>query len=395
MLFDVTRLASVQIESKIPTGVDRVNLAYLRHYRGQSRALIRHWRRWVMLNETRSQLLFSALLNETPNPVATIRHLVARGHLSLPHVARHEILLNIGHSGLDDANYVEQVRRYDLRPFYFLHDLIPINYPEYCRQGEARLHHQRMLTMLQTGRGLITNSTDTARSLQSYVSTHRLPAPPVLVAPVGTATLPAPATQPPAQTRGRPYFVILGTIEPRKNHSLLLKVWRRLIETSLQAGKPVQDIPMLVIIGQRGWDCEHVVRQIERTPLLQGHILERPRCDDAQLSNWLCHARALLFPSFVEGFGMPLEEALMHGVPVIASDLSVFHEMAADVPDYLDPLNGPAWLEMVNAYMQPGSPVRAAQLTRMQAFRAPDWAQHFSLVDGFIQRLGGTTGHAP
>lgn len=395
MLFDVTRLASVQIEGKIPTGVDRVNLAYLQQYRGQSRALIRHWQRWVMLNDTQSQRLFSALLGETKKPISTIKRLVARGHICLPHVARHEILLNIGHSGLDDANYIEHVRRYDLRPFYFLHDLIPINYPEYCRQGEAQFHHQRLLTMLKTGRGLITNSTDTAESLQAYITTQRLTAPPVLVAPVGTASLPAADIHPPLQTKGRPYFVVLGTIEPRKNHILLLQIWRRLVETSSQAGLPEHEIPLLVVIGRRGWDCEHVTCQIERTPLLQGHVLEQSRCDDAQLSTWLCHARALLFPSFAEGFGMPLEEALMHGVPVIASNLTVFHEMAGNVPDYLDPLNGVAWLEMVKAYTLPHSPVREAQIGRMKNFTAPSWSQHFSLVDGFLQRLGEAPDHAP
>lgn len=394
MLFDVTRLASILIEGKIPTGVDRVSLAYLRHYRAQSRALIRHWQRWVTPDQTQSQRIFSALLGESSAPVATLKRNVARGHLRLPRMARHEILFNTGHSGLDHADYIRRVRRYGLKPFYFLHDLIPINYPEYCRVGEAELHRQRLLTMLKTGRGLIANSTDTATALHDYAQAQGLAAPPLLVAPVGTAKLPPPGAIPP-QAKGRPYFVVIGTIEPRKNHLLLLQVWRRLVETSLRANLREQDIPLLVIIGRRGWDCDHVFHQIDRNPFLQGHVLEQPGCDDARLSSWLCHARALLFPSFVEGFGMPLEEALAHGVPVIASDLPVFHEMAGDVPDYLDPLNGLAWLAMIKDYSQPDSRTRAAQMARMEGFTAPDWARHFTLVDEFIQRLGGQADHAP
>lgn len=377
----------------MPTGVDRVSLAYLRHYRHRTRALIRHWQRWVVLNESQSQRVFSALLNEFANPVAVIKRTVALGHLCLPQVTRGEILFNTGHSGLDCPSYVTQVQRYGLKPFYFLHDLIPINYPEYCREGEARLHHQRLLTMLRTGRGLIVNSVATETSLSDYVATHRLSLPPVLVAPVGTATLPPPDAAPPTQAKGRPYFVMVGTIEPRKNHTLLLQVWRRLVETSLRAGQDQQEIPLLVIIGRRGWECDHVFRQIERCPVLQGHVLEQTRCDDTQLSNWLSHARALLFPSFVEGFGMPIAEALAHGVPVIASDLEVFHEIAGAVPDYLDPLNGLAWLAMVTAYSQPGSPARQAQQARMAAFKAPGWARHFALVEAFLQRLGETVDH--
>lgn len=394
MLFDVTRLASLRIEGKTPTGVDRVSLAYLQHYRNRSRALVRHWQRWVRLDEKYSEKFFSALLGESSNPVATIKRTVARGHFHLPQVERHDVFFNTGHSGLDNARYEEHVRRYDLKPFYFLHDLIPINYPEYCRAGEAKLHHKRLLTMLQTGCGLITNSADTANSLRNYVSTHNMTMPPMLVAPVGTVKLPRPSAIPPEQALGRPYFVMIGTIEPRKNHSFLLQIWRRLVETSRQEGKQEHEIPLLVIIGRRGWECEHVFRQIERCPLLQGHVLEQTQCDDTQLSSWLSHARALLFPSFVEGFGMPIAEALAHGVPVIASNLDVFHEIAGDIPDYLDPLNGLAWLETIKAYSLQQSPTRISQLERITSFIAPDWEQHFSLVDEFLQRVGGTGIHA-
>lgn len=384
----------MKIEGKIPTGVDRVSMAYLQHYRKQSRALIRHWQRWVVLDEKQSQRLFSALLNESSTPIATIKRSVALGHLYMPQIARHETLFNTGHSGLDDVNYAKQVRRYDLKPFYFLHDLIPINCPEYCREGEAKLHRQRLLTMAQTGCGLITNSADTSSSLRNYLTTHHLPMPPVLVAPIGTAKLPPPSTVPPEQANGRPYFVMIGTIEPRKNHTLLLQVWKRLVETSLQEGKPKQEIPLLVIIGRRGWECEHVFRQIERCPLLQENVLEQTQCDDAHLSTWLSHARALLFPSFAEGFGMPIAEALAHGVPVIASHLTVFHEIAGQVPDYLDPLNGLAWLETIKTYSLPESLPRMSQLARIEKFTAPNWSRHFELVDEFLQRLEAPVAHA-
>ncbi len=61
-----------------------------------------------------------------------------------------------------------------------------------------------------------------------------------------------------------------------------------------------------------------------------------------ELSNWLAHARALLFPSFAEGFGLPVVEALSVGTPVIATDLPAFREAAGSIPEYLDPLDGPA-----------------------------------------------------
>jgi hypothetical protein len=74
-------------------------------------------------------------------------------------------------------------------------------------------------------------------------------------------------------------------------------------------------------------------------------------------------------------------------VPVLASDLGVFHEIADDIPDYLDPLDGPGWLARIQAYARAKSPERDAQLKRIERFREPTWAEHFEHVDGFLETL--------
>jgi len=141
-----------------------------------------------------------------------------------------------------------------------------------------------------------------------------------------------------------PYFVVLSTIEPRKNHWFLLQMWRRLVETMGDSA------PRLVIIGQRGWECENVAYMLERSEKLKGFVFEYSNCTDEELATYLHHAQALLFPSFAEGYGMPLVEALAFGVPVIASDLPVFREVAGEIPEYVDPLDGKRWAELVKEY---------------------------------------------
>jgi glycosyltransferase involved in cell wall biosynthesis len=380
MLFDVTRLAARLLEGKRPTGVDRVSLAYIRHFRQDAQALVRHWGRWVCPGERGSQLIFAALLGEAAHPARMIRKAVAMGHVLGSSVPRDALLFNTGHSGLDDPGYAAAVERFSLRPVYFVHDLIPVTHPEYCREGEACRHEQRLRTMLTTGSGLIVNSAATGAELHHYGKAVGLPVPPLVVAPLGTVALPAPQLSPPRQ---QPYFVMLGTIEPRKNHLMMLHLWRQMIEAQ------APNIPGLVIIGQRGWECEQVLDLLERSPGLKGKVIEHGGCDDAELSTWLHHAQALLFPSFVEGYGMPLAEALAHGVPVIASDLPVFREIAGDIPDYLDPLDGPDWRRLVLDYAQPGSPLRAAQIARMEGYAAPSWEQHFARVTPFVETLHG------
>jgi glycosyltransferase involved in cell wall biosynthesis len=93
-------------------------------------------------------------------------------------------------------------------------------------------------------------------------------------------------------------------------------------------------------------------------------------------------------PSFAEGFGLPVVEALDLGTPVIASDLAVFREIAGDVPDYLDPRDSEAWFRLIAEYGANG-PARRRQVERAAGFRAPGWSEHFERVDRFLDALDG------
>ena len=186
-----------------------------------------------------------------------------------------------------------------------------------------------------------------------------------------------------ASTRDRrpsePTFVMLGTIEARKNHLLLLQIWARLV----RAHGP--DAPRLLVIGQRGWECEQVFDLLDRSEILRGAVAEVSHCSDAELDGHLRGARALLFPSLVEGYGLPLIEALASGTPVIASDLPVFHEIGQEVPDFIDPLDGPAWQAAIESFAQDDSAARNAQVVRLARYRAPTWDDHFGSVDAWLE----------
>lgn len=378
MKIDVTRLLDRALLGRRPTGVDRVGLAYLEHFRGRARALVRFARRWVVFAETDSQRLFDWLIAPEAESATRIRWLVGRNYALNRQAPRAEsILLNVVHSGLDSADYAERVRRYGLRPLYFLHDLIPMSFPEYGRPGEAERHRRRLSTMLTTARGLIVNSSATGQELEAYAASLGVAVPPWIEAHLAPPGFPSPTAERPIP---EPYFVVLGTIEPRKNHLLLLKLWRQWVD---RLGR---DIPRLVVIGQRGWECEQVADMLERCEALQGIVVELPECDDAALANWLRHAQALLFPSFAEGYGIPLVEALSLGTPVIASHLPVFRELAHDIPEYLDPLDGMGWRQAILDYAMNDSPRRTAQVARMAAWQAPVWPAHFEKVEAFMAR---------
>lgn len=368
------------MKGRLPTGVDRVALAYVRQYGDRSRAFVREGRFHIVLNEKLSYSLFHLLLAPPDDFKAQAWRLIAQGAAAgiRQRDLSGSVFLNIGHSGLEYHRYPDLLKKMKVKPVFLVHDLIPITHPEYCRTGEGERHRVRMKTVLELAQGVITNSRATLDELARFADVLGMqlpPAQPAFLAPPAFTNfgLPRPVA--------RPYFVVLGTIEPRKNHLLVLQVWKRLVE---QWG---DQAPLLVLIGQRGWECENVVDLLERCEALKSHIIERASCSDAELVTWLQHAQALLFPSFTEGFGLPLVEALACGTPVIASNLQVFAEIAGDLPDYCDPLDALGWLELVADYSSPGSQKRTAQLQRITNYKPPTWQEHFNKVELLLRQI--------
>jgi glycosyltransferase involved in cell wall biosynthesis len=377
-LFDVTRLIWRRWKGRFPTGIDRVCLAYLKHFAPQAQAVVQHQRFQRILNRDASRELF-ALLERPPAgfraklAAGIFRHL--RGFGSRGHG---RLYLNIGHTGLDLPGLRAWVSGSQVRPVYLIHDLIPITHPQFCRAGEPLRHRERMRTALATATGVIGNSQVTLDVLARFADEEGLPNPPMLAAWLGSDPLPLSNLRQPPE---RPTFVTLGTIEARKNHLLLLTVWSRLID------RLKDQAPRLVIIGQRGWEADETFGILDRSTKLRGHVVELNRCSDEELAQHLASARALLFPSLAEGYGLPLVEALSMGVPVIASDLPVFREIGGDIPTYLSPLDGAGWEAAILDHAQSGSAARKARLERLRSFRPPDWTRHFDAVERWLSTL--------
>lgn len=380
ILIDISRLFYRRLNGQLATGIDRVSLEYLRHYAGRARATLGLPPFHSVLSQPESDRAYRALLAPEANGRAELGALAARAYLrwwTRPDVGG-SVLLNTSHTGLESRRYASSLRRRGARPVFFVHDLIPITHPQHCRRGERdRRRHLERIRNATEGAGIIVPSRYTLDTLTDYCQQAGLRLPPCIVAPLASS-LPRPGKE--ARPLAQPYFVVVGTIEPRKNLALLLEIWRAVVEQRGDAA------PRLVLIGQRGWPHPGVSDVLE-SGALRGYVLERGACSDREIVTWLAHAQALLFPSLLEGYGLPLAEALSLGTPAIVSDLSVFREIAGEIPEYAAPRDARRWTELIEDYARPGSRLRTAQLGRLAAFHAPDWARHFQLVDDFLEML--------
>ena len=398
VILDISRLIS-RVRHNTPSGVDRVEMAYarglLQRYgdglafaavhptglygrlrRAQAIAYLDELeRRWTQEADAPDQRPHQrSLLSVLPQMAALWPH-----RPPAPSGPVSPVYVQVSPHHLTRQTLVRRIlRRERARFLCMVHDLIPIEFPEYARPSGAALHRRRMETVVACADAVIVNSAATGRSLRPWIersgraiATH--------VALLGTEVLPAAAAS--STSAERPTFVCLGTIEPRKNHLLLLHLWRHMAETM-----PARDVPRLVIVGRRGWENEQVVDMLERCPALKGHVEEINGCSDKRMAALLASARALLMPSFAEGFGMPVAEALSLGVPAICSDLAALREVGGNTPDYLDPLDGPGWQAMILDHARSG-PAHAAQKARLGQWHKPLWTEHMDIVEKAISGL--------
>jgi glycosyltransferase involved in cell wall biosynthesis len=407
VLLDISRLIW-RARRAAPSGIDRIELAYAQHFLAAGDRpvypVIHLFGRLFGVNLACARRFIAGVAarwqgaaQDPREPKAGLLALYARlvqGHWRAGFQLRRRlkqhpgtpVFLVVSHHHLSRDDMMQGIRRsFGMRCVCFLHDLIPIDYPEYVQPGKAQAHRRITETIVRCFDAVIVNSAATADSLRHYLSRRSeliLPALKISVALPGVRSFPHPggAANLPHAPQSMPYFVVLGTIEPKKNHLLLLNLWARLATT-------LATPPRLHVIGARGWENEQVVDLLERSHRLHGLVEEHSHLDDAGVGSLLNGARALLVPSFVEGFGLPLAEALASGVPVICSDIPVFREIGGGVPDYLDPLDLFAWRDAVVDYCRPDSSRREAQVRRLAQWQPPEWSRHFEIVEGALDEV--------
>jgi glycosyltransferase involved in cell wall biosynthesis len=304
---------------------------------------------------------------------------VTRSTRSVPHGA---IYLNIAEHWLEYPRYFGWLgSRPDVEAVFFVHDLLPLDYPEYFRPGYEAVFRRRFETLAKFGTAFIVSTNVVRERLAEALAAMGSRDVPIYVAPLPSPLdmTDAEATQvtPPAQ----PYFLLVSTIEPRKNHLLVLNVWREL------AAELGEDTPRLVLIGSRGWENEQVADMLDRCEAVSRHALRSARVSRQGLTWLMQHAQAVLMPSFDEGYGLPLVEALSLGTPVIASDIATFREVTCGAATLLSPIDGIAWREAIVALSKQTSPAWQQAKSKVAQFRPLDWAGYFRGVDAFLHAL--------
>ncbi|HEV2570489.1 MAG TPA: glycosyltransferase family 1 protein [Beijerinckiaceae bacterium] len=429
--FDITHLVS-RLTVPTPTGIDRIDLAFARHFGAEHvpgrqakvvgglhyglfgpfhRHSLRRTSRLVELaehfwqekpgagDETTLRALTEWLASKPGAPLSipqgepprqsTLRKHQRSALMTLNRIAHNPsvelpqgtVYLNIAQHILEKPAKLRWLdSRPDLKKVFYIYDLLSIDYPEYFRAGNLELFRRRLQTASHHANAFLVSAETVKVRLQEELKRMGAPQRPIHVghfpSPLETAALQSTT----ATAGGHPYFVIVGTVEPRKNHLLLLQIWREMVAQNPNA-------PRLLIVGGRGWECEQVVDMLERAPALKTHVAEVSGVPSVHLQQLVRNARALLMPTFGEGYGLPVVEALSVGTPAVASDIPVFQEIAHDCATLLSPLDAPAWQRAILELADENSGAFQAGKARANRFVAPTWSNYFADIEAFLAEL--------
>ena len=254
--------------------------------------------------------------------VPTIRRVVRRTRLTagiVPwHSVPHELLneFDVVHCPTARVPFRGKPRA---RTIITIHDLVPLAVPE-THQLTYRVYFRFVLPRAIARFDEIVASSESTRSdLQRFYGIDEAR---VRVVPLACGWRPVPLAA--VVVEKEPYFLWVGTLEPRKN-------LRRTIDAFAAYRGRSGSTDRLIVVGARGWGASGV--SLPEGVEILGYV------DDSTLRGLFSRARALVYPSLYEGFGFPVLEAMTLGCPVITSRNSSLPEVAGDAAIYCDPLD--------------------------------------------------------
>lgn len=346
IIYDLSRSFS-RLDRETPTGIDRVEwslfeaLAQLGPVEGLIRSGGRHWtgpaHMIAPVLEQRHALDLTARSQPWRDPArraaeSGLRAAFGRGLRALSRNEQQgKWLVCAGHS-LPSNGAMARWKQNGGRLAVLVHDLIPLDHPEWSRPAPtARFANAMQITATHADLILHLTQTGQDRWIARYGTR---PDQTNALFPMGETQLP----KLPRRPSQRPNMLMIGTIEPRKGHQMILDIWDEFADRA-----------DLTIIGTRGWNNQSAFEHLNRQPAA---VYEVSNASDADIAQRIATAHSLLFPSRAEGYGLPVMEARVRRLPVIASDLPELRELHGDHIKYIKAHDKTAWRLAISKALQ-------------------------------------------
>jgi glycosyltransferase involved in cell wall biosynthesis len=297
-----------------------------------------------------------------------------------------DVIVSLGASwGI--PNYMKLIaeakRRYGIKFAPLVHDLIPIKHESLVEPHHTAQFREWLRAAIPVSDIVFTNSKHTKTALVTFVADSGWRLPPVEALEMGSGFREAHTAGNQALISLPPRYVLyVSTIELRKNHRLLVRVWQRLLE---RHGADL--VPNLVFAGKIGWLVDDLLKDLAASDYLNGKIVLLRSLSDTELQQAYRSCLFTVFPSLSEGWGLPIVESLAHGKFCVASNHTSIPEAGGKLIDYFDPVNEDDALAKIERPLIDQGYLAAREAQLRAEYRARTWGD---CVLGLIGALDAT-----
>jgi glycosyltransferase involved in cell wall biosynthesis len=265
-----------------------------------------------------------------------------------------------------------------LRLALLVYDLIPARRPEWFNEHIVEVFRSWIQKALPLADTILTISAATAQDVEAYARRTGLTlcAVPTPI-PIGTgfkkielSRQPGPGARSSRLPAPDSYALFVSTLEVRKNHTLLFRVWRQLLDEM-----PSESVPTLVFAGRVGWLVSDLMAQLHNSRFLGGKIIHVETPSDEELAALYDGCLFTLFPSLYEGWGLPVTESHAFGRPCIVSKATSLPEAGGALARYFDPENVADAYRVIRDTIEDPAGLRRWRDRVRREFRPVDWSE--------------------
>lgn len=279
-------------------------------------------------------------------------------------------------------NMVNSMKSSGVKIAQISYDMLPIVTPQYSNHSTEPMldYTERTFPVSDV---IFSISEHTKRDIEQWLKSQKLDVPDIQVFRLGDDFKKIKVNdlkrfENSSTIKKKQYILCVGTIELRKNHAILYYVYR------IAAARGIT-LPPLVVVGRKGWQGDGVYDLMTKDPEVNKHISVLTDTSDEELSWLYKNAKYTIYPSFYEGWGLPVAESISYGVPVLASNTSSIPEIAGDLIEYFDPISAEDVLSKIQ-YMENAQNLKDS-IKKVGRYQQTTWDDTFRQINRGLEGL--------
>ncbi|WP_255443410.1 glycosyltransferase family 1 protein [Comamonas sp. Z1] len=297
-----------------------------------------------------------------------------------------DVLISVGldWDGAYSSSFYNLSKKNGVHVLTCCYDLIPVLFPQYC-VGDVSNRFKEYFNMLTWGSaGVLCISKQTEADFLNLCHEIGAPKKPTCIIPLGDNVPDGTgvASLDVQEVVAQPFILFVSTIERRKNHEVLYRAYHLLC----RAGH-AKKLPKLVFVGMPGWGVSDLLKDIELDPLTRNLIVQLNHVSDADLNTLYKSAYFCLYPSFYEGWGLPVGEALAFGKALLVSDQGSLPEVGGDLVQYISPWSPEAWAEAIIDFVDHPEKIKIIEERVRNNYKIRKWSDTAKSVFDFTQNV--------